>query len=242
MNEGTTLAVVEDDPEIRGLLGGFLEGEGFRVECFDGGAALGRRLAQGRAPDLIILDWMLPGEDGLSICRRLRDEGGPPVIMLTAKDEDIDRVLALEMGADDYVSKPFNPRVLLARIRAVLRRARGGGGETPVPERLRVGDLVVDPAARSVHAAAEGRRREIVLTSAEFDLLMCFVSRPQRVLSRDQLLDWTRGRVADVFDRTIDVQVSRLRKRLDEGGSQLPASIKTVRNAGYILAAPVGPA
>ncbi|MFC6791145.1 response regulator [Methylobacterium komagatae] len=245
MNEGTTLAIVEDDPEIRALLGGFLEGEGFRVERFDGGAALDRRLAQGPAPDLIVLDWMLPGEDGLSICRRLREEGGPPVVMLTAKDEDIDRVLGLEMGADDYVSKPFNPRVLLARIRAVLRRTKGGGAqaEPNAAERLRVADLVVDPAARSVQAAGEGAvPHEITLTSAEFDLLMCFVTRPQRVLSRDQLLDWTRGRVADVFDRTIDVQVSRLRKRLDESGSDVSAMIKTVRNAGYILAAPVRPA
>ncbi|MCJ2013238.1 response regulator [Methylobacterium sp. J-076] len=245
MNEGITLAIVEDDPEIRALLGGFLEGEGFRVESLDGGAALDRRLAQGPAPDLIVLDWMLPGEDGLSICRRLRESGGPPIVMLTAKDEDIDRVLGLEMGADDYVSKPFNPRVLLARIRAVLRRTRGGGSpeEATPQERLRVADLVVDPAARSVHAAAEGAgAREVSLTSAEFDLLMCFVTRPQRVLSRDQLLDWTRGRVADVFDRTIDVQVSRLRKRLDEGGSGASALIKTVRNAGYILAAPVRPA
>jgi len=246
MNEGTTLAIVEDDPEIRALLGGFLEGEGFRVESLDGGAALDRRLAQGPAPDLIVLDWMLPGEDGLSICRRLREGGGPPVVMLTAKDEDIDRVLGLEMGADDYVSKPFNPRVLLARIRAVLRRTRGGHGtvaEAPSAERLRAADLVIDPAARSVHADGEGGApREVTLTSAEFDLLMCFVTRPQRVLSRDQLLDWTRGRVADVFDRTIDVQVSRLRKRLDEAGSGLPALIKTVRNAGYILAAPVRPA
>ena len=160
MNEGTTLAVVEDDVEIRGLLAGFLEGEGFRVECFDGGSALGKRLAQGHPPDLIILDWMLPGEDGLSICRRLRDEGGPPVVMLTAKDEDIDLVLGLEMGADDYVSKPFNPRVLLARVRAVLRRAKGTGaggfpGDAPAQERLRVADLVVDPASRSVHATAD---------------------------------------------------------------------------------------
>ncbi|MDP4025960.1 response regulator transcription factor [Methylobacterium sp. NEAU 140] len=251
MNEGTTLAIVEDDPEIRALLGGFLEGEGFSVVRLDGGAALDRRLAQGPPPDLIVLDWMLPGEDGLSICRRLRAAGGPPVVMLTAKDEDIDRVLGLEMGADDYVSKPFNPRVLLARIRAVLRRAGGqGGGQAggpaapePAPERLRVADLVIDPAARAVLAGGEGEEpREVPLTSAEFDLLLCFVTRPQRVLSRDQLLDWTRGRVADVYDRTIDVQVSRLRRRLDEGGSAASALIKTVRNAGYILAAPVRPA
>jgi two-component system, OmpR family, response regulator len=247
MNEGTTLAIVEDDPEIRALLGNFLEGEGFRVESLDGGSALDRRLSQGQPPDLIVLDWMLPGEDGLSICRRLRESGGPPVVMLTAKDEDIDRVLGLEMGADDYVSKPFNPRVLLARIRAVLRRARGGGAlgepESAPPERLQVADLLVDPAARAVHTVRDGAvLREVSLTSAEFDLLMCLVTRPQRVLSRDQLLDWTRGRVADVFDRTIDVQISRLRKRLDEGGSSASGLIKTVRNAGYILAAPVRPA
>ncbi|PJI54043.1 DNA-binding response regulator, partial [Methylobacterium radiotolerans] len=127
MHEGTTIAIVEDDPDIRALLAGYLEGEGFRTVALDGGAALDRLLASGVAPHLVVLDWMLPGEDGLSICRRLRESGGPPIVMLTAKDEDIDRVLGLEMGADDYVSKPFNPRVLLARIRAVLRRAHGAG-------------------------------------------------------------------------------------------------------------------
>ncbi|GLS42513.1 response regulator [Methylobacterium brachythecii] len=241
MNVGTTLAIVEDDPEIRALLGGLLEGEGFSVRALDGGAALDRLLAHGPVPDLVVLDWMLPGEDGLSICRRLRAAGGPPIIMLTAKDEDIDRVLGLEMGADDYVSKPFNPRVLLARIRAVLRRVRPSHDEpAEAPRRMRVGDLVVDAGARRVLTAEAAS--EIVLTSAEFDLLMCFVTRPQRVLSRDQLLDWTRGRVADAFDRTIDVQVSRLRKRLEEGGSAAAGQIKTVRNAGYILAASVEPA
>ncbi|MCE4223504.1 response regulator [Methylobacterium sp. C25] len=239
MNDGTTLAIVEDDPEIRALLSGFLEGEGFCVRPLDGGGALDKLLAHGPAPDLVVLDWMLPGEDGLSICRRLRAAGGPPIIMLTAKDEDIDRVLGLEMGADDYVSKPFNPRVLLARIRAVLRRAKPAAEHhVDAPERLRVADLVIDAGARRVVAGES----EIVLTSAEFDLLMCFVTRPQRVLSRDQLLDWTRGRVADAFDRTIDVQVSRLRKRLEESGSAAAALIKTVRNAGYILAASVAQA
>lgn len=241
MNDDTCLALVEDDPEIRSLLAGFLEGEGYRVVCLEGGAGLDRLLATSSAPDLVVLDWMLPGEDGLSICRRLRATNGPPIIMLTAKDADIDRVLGLEMGADDYVSKPFNPRVLLARIRAVLRRTRGVPAEAAgaAPERLRVADLVIDPAARQVVTGEDAR--EIGLTSAEFDLLLCFVTRPQRVLSRDQLLDWTRGRVADVFDRTIDVQVSRLRRRLDESGSAAARLLKTVRNAGYILAAPVRP-
>ncbi|MET0429112.1 MAG: response regulator, partial [Microvirga sp.] len=117
MADSITIAIVEDDEDIRIQLIGYLEGEGFRVVGVDGGAGLDRLLAAGPAPDLIVLDWMLPGEDGLSICRRLREAGGPPIVMLTAKDEDIDRVLGLEMGADDYVSKPFNPRVLLARIR-----------------------------------------------------------------------------------------------------------------------------
>ncbi|MGX9979096.1 response regulator [Methylobacterium fujisawaense] len=239
MHEGTTIAIVEDDPDIRALLAGYLEGEGFRAVALDGGTALDRLLASGPAPDLIVLDWMLPGEDGLSICRRLREADGPPIVMLTAKDEDIDRVLGLEMGADDYVSKPFNPRVLLARIRAVLRRANGAGAPAPqaAPERLSVADLVVDLAARTVMIGDPAS--EVPLTSAEYDLLHCFVTRPQRVLSRDQLLDWTRGRTADAFDRTIDVQVSRLRHKLDAAGSQAAALLKTVRNAGYILAAPV---
>ncbi|MGU3537980.1 response regulator [Methylobacterium sp. A54F] len=241
MSEPPVIAVVEDDADIRTQLAAYLDGEGFRVVGLDGGASLDRLLAAGAPPDLIVLDWMLPGEDGLSICRRLRAAGGPPIVMLTAKDEDIDRVLGLEMGADDYVSKPFNPRVLLARIRAVLRRAAGGaaaGGADP--ERVNVADLVVDLAARRVTSGAPGT--EIPLTSAEYDLLHCFILRPQRVLSRDQLLDWTRGRTADAFDRTIDVQVSRLRHKLDAAGSGAAALLKTVRNAGYILAAPVRPA
>lgn len=241
MSDGPTLVVVEDDSDIRTQLADYLEGEGFRVVGLDGGASLDRHFASGVArPDLIVLDWMLPGEDGLSICRRLRMSGGPPIVMLTAKDEDIDRVLGLEMGADDYVSKPFNPRVLLARIRAVLRRAGGAPAAEAEPERLSVADLVVDLAARRVTTGDPGV--EVPLTSAEYDLLQCFVTRPQRVLSRDQLLDWTRGRSADAFDRTIDVQVSRLRHKLDGSSSAAAALLKTVRNAGYILAAPVKPA
>ncbi|QRE74885.1 response regulator [Methylobacterium aquaticum] len=233
----TTIAIVEDDDDIRTQLASYLEEEGYRVVSLDGGAGLDRLLATGARPNLVVLDWMLPGEDGLSICRRLREAGGPPVVMLTAKDEDIDRVLGLEMGADDYVSKPFSSRVLLARIRAVLRRANGAAPVEAAPGRLAVSDLVVDLAARAVCIGEAGT--EVPLTSAEYDLLHCFVTRPQRVLSRDQLLDWTRGRTADAFDRTIDVQVSRLRHKLDDAGSASAALIKTVRNAGYILAAPV---
>jgi two-component system, OmpR family, response regulator len=239
MENGLLIAVVEDDPEIRLLLSNLLVGEGYKTIVADGGEALDTLLAQGATPDLVVLDWMLPGEDGLSICRRLRTGGGPPIIMLTAKGDDIDRILGLEIGADDYVTKPFNPRVLLAHIRAVLRRTLGANA-TPADTsgRLRVADLVIDPPARRVLLD----NRDLELTGAEFDLLLCFVERPQRVLSREQLLDWTRGRVADVFDRTIDVQVSRLRRRLEESGSAIASSIKTVRNAGYILSTPVTPA
>ena len=233
------ITLVEDDPEIAALLAEFLAREGFQVDTADCAAALDRRVRQPPIPDLVVLDWMLPGEDGLSICRRLHGAGGPPVIMLTATAEDIVRVLALEMGADDYVAKPFNPRVLLARIRAVLRRAglKAAPEFASPPVRLRVAHLVVDLAGRRVLTGHD--ERELPLTGAEFDLLHCFVTHPQRVLSRDQLLDWTRGRVADVFDRTIDVQVSRLRRRLDDGGSNAAELIRTVRNAGYILAVPV---
>ena len=177
-------------------------------------------------PDLIVLDIMLPGEDGLSICRRLRAASRIPILMLTAQGEDIDRIIGLEMGADDYLPKPFNPRELVARIRAILRR------NEPLPlesRKLKLADLVVDLDRRAV-TGPDGAPVE--LTSAEFDLLECFVTRPGRVLSRDQLMDWTRGRRAEALDRTIDVQLSRLRRKIETGDSEL---IKTIRNAGYML-------
>ncbi len=252
--DAVRIAIVEDDPEIRGLLAEFLRREGFTVAVAADVAAYDALVAAGHAPQLVVLDWMLPGEDGLSLCQRIAvasgpGAGGPAVIMLTAKDDDIDRVLGLEIGADDYVTTPFSPRVLLARIRAVLRRARSGprnpgltrcsNAEAAGRAGLAVADLLVDLDARRVLRRADGA--EVPLTSAEFDLLHCFVTRPQRVLSRDQLLDWTRGRIADVFDRTIDVQVSRLRRKLGDGGSTAGELLRTVRNAGYILAAPVRP-
>ncbi|NJO22440.1 MAG: response regulator [Sphingomonadales bacterium] len=213
---------------MRSLLRDYLQRQGFRVDVGDGSAALDRFRATYGDPDLIVLDLMLPGEDGLSICRRLRATSRVPVLMLTAKGEDIDRIVGLEMGADDYLPKPFNPRELVARIRAILRRAE----PPPVTHRrLAIGDLVVDLDARSATRA----HGPVELTSAEFDLLECFVTRPGRVLSREQLMDWTRGRRAEPLDRTIDVQVSRLRKKIENGGDPL---IKTMRNAGYLLAVP----
>lgn len=229
MPDRPLIAVCEDDADIRELLAAFLAANGFAVATARDGAALDAVLAQ-RTVALVVLDWMLPGEDGLSLCRRIRAGGGPPVVMLTARAEDGDRIAGLDGGADDYVSKPFNPQVLLARIRAVLRRGASVEGE-----RLILADLAIDPAARRVLIGDA----ELSLTAAEFDLLLSFAQAPQRVLSRERLLDLTRGRAADAFDRSIDMQVSRLRRRLEEAGSEAAGLIRTVRNAGYILAAAV---
>ncbi len=224
------IVIVEDDREIRDLLKDYLLRNDFRVETCDGGPAYDRFCRVFGNPDLIVLDLMLPGEDGLSICRRVRSSSRVPIIILTAKGEEIDRIIGLELGADDYLAKPFNPRELLARIKAILRRC-----EPPPVERkrLQVLDLVVDLDARSVESMSLG---PIELTSGEFDLFACLLSHPGRVLSRDQLMDWTRGRRPESFDRTIDVQLSRLRKKIETDGQTL---IKTVRNAGYVLSQPV---
>jgi two-component system OmpR family response regulator len=231
MSRQPRIVVVEDDPEIRSLLRDYLQRQGFRVDAADGAPALDRLIAQLGVPDLVVLDIMLPGEDGLSICRRLRAASRVPIIMLTARGEDIDRIIGLEIGADDYLPKPFNPRELTARIRAVLRRLDGPA--EPRRRRLAVGGYIVDLDSRTVVDASSG---PVELTAADFDLLACFVTRPGRVLSRDQLMDLTRGRRAEALDRTIDVQVSRLRKKLETGPVPL---IKTVRSAGYVLAVPV---
>lgn len=232
--DNRTIMIVEDDREIRSLLADLLAREGYATVCAGDGAAMDRALLNTR-PDLIVLDIMLPGEDGLSICRRLRAKGGLPILMLTAKGEDVDRIVGLELGADDYLPKPFNPRELLARIRAVLRRA-DGPAESRIPRRLAFGELVADLDARSLVDAAQAI---VELTSAEFDLLACFLERPKRVLSRHQLLDWTRGRSAEPYDRTIDVSVSRLRRKLLAADPKAVCSIKTVRNGGYLFSADV---
>ncbi|MCX5514110.1 response regulator [Kaistia algarum] len=225
------LLVVEDDREIGALLSEFLGREGFRIELAVSGVAMDTVLRRVE-PDLVILDLMLPGEGGLSICRRLRARSRVPIIILTAKDDDVDRIVGLELGADDYIGKPFNPRELLARIRAILRRAEPLPAESAPRRRRRFGAFVVDLDTRSLEA--DGRR--IAITAAEFDLLACFVEHPRRVLSRDQLLDWTRGRMADPFDRTIDVSVSRLRRKLIDASPEAETLITTVRNGGYLFA------
>src|SRR5688572_17471740 len=224
------ILVVDDDREIRNLVAKFLTRHGCRVTTVADGKEMRRALADRRI-DLVVLDLMLPGEDGLSLCRRLRAESDLPVIMLTAMREDIDRILGLELGADDYLPKPFNPRELLARIRAVLRRTaavspRGEGNAT-----LRFAGWRLEPAGRRL-VGPDGREAE--LTGGEFDLLLALAERPGRVLSREQLLDLTRGRETAPFDRSVDSQVSRLRRKIEPNPSR-PALIKTVRSGGYVF-------
>ncbi len=227
------IAIVDDDPEIRALVGDLLGQEGFVVEPAEDGRDLDRLLERVQ-PDLLILDLMLPGEDGLSLCRRLRGESTLPILMLTAKGEETDRVVGLEIGADDYVVKPFSPRELLARVRALLRRAQAPPAQ-PASRRYGFGGFLADLDARLLETEAG---EAVPLTSAEFELLTCFILRPRRVLSRGQILDWTHGRSAGPFDRTVDILVSRLRKKLDRFGSG-PSLINTVRNGGYLLTAAV---
>lgn len=237
MNQGSPhILVVDDHSEIRDLLKRFLEQHGLRVSCARDGKEM-KRLLEEREFDLLVLDLMMPGEDGLTLCRELRAKSSLPIIMLTAMGEETDRIIGLEMGADDYLAKPFNPRELLARIKAVMRRTQA---ETqPVAETL-TRDLRFDRWLLDIN------RRELVdedgvglsLSTAEFDLLRVFLERPQRVLSRDQLLDLARGREAVAFDRAIDTLVSRLRRKL-ERDPKSPELIKTIWGGGYMFSADV---
>ncbi len=236
MDSRTVIAVVEDDTEIGPLVVNLLKREGFDAEICPSGEALDRLRARRRI-DLVVLDLMLPGEDGLSICRRLQTEGEIPVLMVTARGDDIDRIIGLEIGADDYLAKPFNPRELVARARAILRRTRDRHriALAPAGERWAIGGFQIDSATRIV---VTPDLAELDLTGGEFDLLLAFVRHPRRVLTRDQLIDWTRGRDAQPFDRSIDVLVGKLRRKL----ASHPAGeglIKTIRGGGYCLASPV---
>jgi two-component system OmpR family response regulator len=224
------ILVADDDAEIRKLLGRYIEGQAFRVLFASNRRELRDRIATNHI-DLIVLDVMLPDGSGLDACRDLRAEGNTiPIILLTALKEDVDRILGLEMGADDYLGKPFNPRELVARIRAVLRRRSESISRTPNSRTYQFEGFVADPQLRSV---VDGQGNAIELTGAEFDLLQTFLDRPGRVLSRDQLLDLTRGRDGDVLDRSIDVLISRLRRKLAASGAT--SLFKTVRNGGYQL-------
>ncbi|HHQ4723473.1 chemotaxis protein CheY [Aeromonas veronii] len=237
MSQGNThILVVDDHSEIRDLLKRFLEQHGLRVSCARDGKEM-KRLLEEREFDLLVLDLMMPGEDGLTLCRELRVKSNLPIIMLTAMGEETDRIIGLEMGADDYLAKPFNPRELLARIKAVMRRTQADN--QPAAETL-TRDLRFDRWLLDVN------RRELVdedgvglsLSTAEFDLLKVFLERPQRVLSRDQLLDLARGREAVAFDRAIDTLVSRLRRKLERDPKN-PELIKTIWGGGYMFSADV---
>ena len=236
MDPISTILIVDDDREIRSLLADYLETNGYRVFAAADGNAMWKLLEEKR-PEMLVLDLNLPGEDGLSLCRKLRVTSSLPVIMLTARGEPLDRILGLEMGADDYLPKPFEPRELLARIKSVMRRSRAlpANGSATHVERLRFAGWLLDLSARHlVHP--DGRL--IMLSGAEYRLLHVFLEHPNRVLNRDQLLSMTQGRDADPFDRSIDIQISRLRQKLGED-ARSPQIIKTVRNGGYVLATQV---
>jgi two-component system OmpR family response regulator/two-component system phosphate regulon response regulator OmpR len=224
-----TIYVTDDDAGIRELVAEYLAAQGYRVETAGDAQELDALLAKAW-PDLVVLDWMMPGEDGLSVARRLRAQPGfPPIIMLSARGEDVDRIIGLEVGADDYLPKPFNPRELLARIRAVLRR------QTPAvsPQAARVvrfGPFAVNLDARSL--ARDGV--DIQLTGGEYALLEIFVTHPNRALTRDWLMDQLRGFERDPFDRSIDVRVNRLRKKIEDDPAN-PAYIRTQRGQGYMF-------
>ena len=231
--EQDLIYVTDDDPGIRELVAEYLTAQGYAVETAADAAALDRLLAL-RLPRLVVLDWMMPGEDGLSVARRLRAQPGfPPIIMLSAKGEDIDRIIGLEVGADDYLPKPFNPRELLARIRAVLRRQESmapPAAVAAVTKTFAFGPFVVNLDARSL--SRDGS--EIGLTGGEYELLEIFVSHANRALSRDWLMDQLRGFERDPFDRSIDVRVNRLRKKIEDDPAA-PAYIRTQRGQGYLF-------
>jgi len=222
------LLVVDDDKGIRDLLSRYLTEQGFRVAAAADGKAMDHWL-EDNTPDLVILDLMLPGEDGLSLARRLQAHQRVPIIMISAKGEDVDRIVGLEVGADDYLSKPFNPRELLARVRAVLRRNHPvTAAEEQVGSSYRFGPFDFDPEKRTLHRGEQ----EIELSRAELDLLNVFVRHPNRVLSRDFIMDDMAGNERDPLDRSIDVRVTRLRHKIEEDPAH-PNFVKTVWGIGY---------
>jgi two-component system OmpR family response regulator len=232
LEQDTHVLVVDDDNQVRQLVARFLREHGYRTSVARDGREMREALVASKV-DLIVLDLMLPGTSGLDLCRELRARSSVPIIMLTARGEDTERIVGLELGADDYIPKPFNPRELLARIRAVLRRAAARPDATrPIGgRRISFAGYVLDTQRREI-TSPDGVA--IDLSGGEYDLLLAFIEHPNRVLTREQLLELSRNRTSDSFDRSIDVQVSRLRRKL-EGGGGTPALIKTVRGAGYIF-------
>ncbi|QNB06787.1 response regulator [Herbaspirillum frisingense] len=236
MDTNTHILVVDDDRDIRTLLAEYLDSNGLRTLTATNGSEMRRVLEESRV-DLIVLDLTLPGEDGLTLCRNLRATSSVPVIMLTARGEPLDRILGLEMGADDYLAKPFEPRELFARIRSVLRRTQALPPNMAQPDvaAMRFAGWTLDLTARHL-VNRDGV--VVALSGAEFRLLKVFLDHPNRVLNRDQLLELTQGRESDPFDRSVDIQISRLRQKLGDD-ARTPTIIKTVRNEGYVLATTV---
>jgi len=230
------ILVVDDDEDIRDLLKEYLEKNGFAVSTASDGQLM-HQLWPAQRFDLMVLDIMMPGDDGFTLCKEVRAKSNVPIIMLTAGSDETDRIIGLELGADDYVGKPFNPRELLARIKAVLRRYEDGGERhgSENAHRVRFGDWHLDLTNREL---TDPNGEVQSLNGADFNLLHLFLSRPGEVLSRDDLSHHLRGRDSSPFDRSIDVQISRLRSRLHDDGKS-PQLIKTVRGAGYILTVPV---
>ena len=224
--------IVDDDPDLCDLLSEYLAANGLTVAAAGDGAAMRQAMAR-QMPDVVVLDLILPGEDGLSLARELRARSEVGILMLSARGEEMDRVIGLEVGADDYVAKPFSPRELLARVRALLRRTRAATtAATPVaiPERYCFGPFALDIAAHRL--LRDGL--EVHITTAEFELLRVFVERPNRVLNRDDIIDLLKGYDRDPFDRTVDIRVTRLRRRIEANPSH-PTYIRTVRGEGYLF-------
>ena len=228
MGKPDRILVVDDDPELRKLLSDYLSDAGFAVDLAADGEQMRRALARA-TPGVIVMDLMLPGTDGLALTREVRATSSVPILMLSARGEEIDRVVGLEVGADDYLGKPFSPRELLARLRALLRRSQVAA-VAPKVDGIEFGPFRLDLTARRL--LRDGV--EVDLSSAEFDLLKVFAERPGRVLSRDVLLDLLKGYERDPFDRTVDIRVARLRRRIEPDPSS-PVFIRTVRGEGYLF-------
>jgi two-component system phosphate regulon response regulator OmpR len=228
---GNRLLIVDDDPAVRRVLAEYLAGHGFEIAEADGGAAMRERL-QAQVPDLVLLDLGLPGEDGLSLARYLREHFTCGIVMVTGAGGTVDRIVGLEVGADDYIAKPFEPRELLARIKSVLRRLRPAPapGAAPTGRRVRVGRCEIDLASRRL---TDRDGNDVALTAMEFDLLRAFLDHPNQVLTRDRLLNLTRDRDWEPFDRSIDIRITRLRRKI-EPDPDSPRVIQTVRGAGYM--------
>ena len=232
MNRPDRVLVVDDDPELRKLLSAYLTDVGYAVDLAADGEQM-RRAIERATPDVIVMDLMLPGTDGLALTREVRAASNVPILMLSARGEEIDRVVGLEVGADDYLAKPFSPRELLARLRALLRRSQPAA-VAPAPKSLAFGPFRLDPDAHRLLRNGV----EVELSTADFELLKVFVERPGRVLSRDVLLDLLKGYERDPFDRTVDNRVARLRRRIEPDPAN-PVFIRTVRGEGYLFS-PLG--